>query len=95
MWFILLPVLAPALFEGVLLTIPRKPRNQRGMAGCNALLLKCLGHLGDELEQCEACVDEALALAGLLRQGSYVVSGAVKESLEALRQRGLAPCLWG
>ena len=36
------------------------------------------------MEQCETCVDEALALAGLLCQGSYVVTGEIKKPLETL-----------
>ncbi len=84
MWFLFLPVLAPALFKGILLTIPRKPRNQRGVAGGDAILLKCLGNFGDELKQCETGVDKALAFAGLLRQGGHVVSGEVKQPLKAL-----------
>jgi hypothetical protein len=43
-----LPVLAPPLFKGIFLTIPRKSRNERGTAGGDAFLLKCLGNFGDE-----------------------------------------------
>lgn len=84
MWFLFLPVLAPALFKGILLTIPRKSRNQRGVAGGDAFLLKCLGNFGDEFKQCETGVDKAFTLAGLLCESSYVITREFKESLKAL-----------
>ena len=83
--FVLLPVLAPAVFKGILLTILRKSRNQVGVAGGDAFLLKCLGNFGNELEQGETGVDKALAFAGFLCEGGYVITGEVKKPLEALR----------
>ena len=49
MGFVLLPVLAPAVLEGLRLVFLRKPRDEVGVAGGDALLLKRLGHIGDEL----------------------------------------------
>ncbi len=85
MGFVLLPVFAPAVFKSILLAILRKPRNQVCVAGGDAFLLKCLGNFGNELEQGESGVDKALAFAGFLCEGGYVISGEVKKPLETLR----------
>ena len=45
-----LPVLAPALLEGLRLNVLGKTGDQVGMAGGDALLSEGLGHCGDELQ---------------------------------------------
>ncbi len=55
------------------------------MAGCDALLLECFGHFGDELEQGEAGIDETVALARLLGKRGNVIAGEVEQPLKALR----------
>lgn len=55
------------------------------MAGGDALLRKRFGHFGDELQKRQTSVDVACALACLLGQRCYVVTGKVKQALESLR----------
>ena len=63
MRLVVLPVLAPALREGFFLAVWREPCDEVGMPGCDALVLEGFSHFGDELEQSEAGIDEAIALA--------------------------------
>ena len=49
--FLVLPVLAPAVLERLGLMLLRQTGNQVGMAGGDALLDECLGHIGDKLQQ--------------------------------------------
>ena len=55
------------------------------MAGCEAFLLECFGHFGDELKQGKPGIDETVALARLLGKGRNVVAGEVEQPLKALR----------
>ena len=82
MRFVVLPVLAPALREGFLLGVLREPCDEVGMAGCDALPLESFSHFGDELEQSEAGIDEAIALARFLGKGGDIIARQVEQSLK-------------
>ena len=84
MRFVVLPVLAPALREGFFLGVLREPCDEVGMAGGDALLLEGFGHFGNELEQSEASIDEAIALARLLGKGGDIVARQIEQSLKPL-----------
>ena len=84
MRFLVLPVLAPALREGFFLGVLREPRDEVGMAGCDALLLEGFSHFGDELEQSEAGIDEAIALARFLRKDGDIIARQVEQPLKPL-----------
>ena len=84
MRFVVLPVLAPALREGFLLGVLREPCDEVGMAGCDALLLEGFSHFGDELEQSEAGIDKAIALARFLGKGGDIIARQVEQPLKPL-----------
>src|ERR1700678_3178905 len=85
MRFVVLPVLAPALREGFFLGVLREPRDEVGMASRDALLLEGFSHFGDELEQSEAGINEAIALARFLGKGADIIARQVEEPLKPLR----------
>jgi hypothetical protein len=76
--------LRQALREGFFLGVLRKPCDEIGVASGDALFLKCFGHFGNELEQSEAGIDEAVALASLLDKRGNVITGEVEQPLKAL-----------
>jgi hypothetical protein len=84
MRFLVLPVLAPALREGFFLGVLREPCDEVGMAGCNALLLEGFSYLGDELEQSEAGIDEAIALSRFLSKGGDIIARQIEQPLKPL-----------
>ena len=55
------------------------------MAGCDALPLESFSHLGDELEQSEAGIDETIALARFLGKGRDIIARQVEQPLKPLR----------
>jgi hypothetical protein len=84
MRFVVLPVLTPALREGFFLGILREPCDEVGMAGGDALFLKCFGHFGNELKHGEASIDETVALARLVGKGRNIVTREIEQPLKAL-----------
>jgi hypothetical protein len=84
MRFLVLPVLAPALRESFFLGVLREPCDKAGMAGCNALLLEGFSYLGDELEQSEAGVDEAIALSRFLSKGGDIIARQIEQPFKPL-----------
>jgi hypothetical protein len=83
--FFVLIIFAPACLEGLLLEVQRKTRDEVGMTGRDPLGLESLGHILNEVQQREARVDEAFALAGLLGKGGGVITGKFEQPLETLR----------
>jgi hypothetical protein len=80
-WFLILPVLPPALLKGCGLALLRKPGDEVGMAGGGALLSKRLSHDGDEAQEGETGVNVA---------GTVTIVQAVTEYLADAKARELS-----
>ncbi len=78
--FLVIPVLAPALLEGCGLGLLRKPGDEVGVAGGDAILCERFGHFGNQLQEREPGVDVAGALAELVGKRGHIVAGHVEQA---------------